>query len=80
MDVQFQFDGLALPHLQFLQSPLQEHLISSWQTFETSGIVIETGTYNVAVSSLVQAKSLGEGSTGFASVQVVQIPAWNIAH
>ena len=36
----------AFPHLHVVQSPLQEHLISSLHALDTSGMVIETGTHD----------------------------------
>ena len=64
---------LAFTHLQFLQSPLQEHLINSLHDRETSGIVIQTGTHDS--ETLFQAKSCGEGITFCVCVLVVQMPA-----
>ena len=52
---------LAFPHLQLVQSPLQEHLISSLHAFETSGIVIQTGCRDCVEEALVQEKSCGDG-------------------
>ena len=39
--------GSALPHLQFVQCPLQEHFIISLHALNTSGIVIQTGCHDV---------------------------------
>ena len=63
----------AFAHVQFEQSPLQWHLISSWQALETSGMVIQTGIY--VHDDLVQENSSGEGISCIC-VAVVQIPAW----
>ena len=52
---------LAFPHLQFVQSPLQEHLISSLHALETSGIIIQIGCHDCVGKVLVQAKSCGDG-------------------
>ena len=68
---------LALPHLQFEQFPLHEHLISWLHALETSGIVIHTGIHEV--DSLVQPKACGEGTTCCVCVHVVHIPAWYTA-
>lgn len=53
---------LALPRLQFVQSPLQEHFISSLHALDTSGIVMQTGCHNVD-EVFVQANSSGSGIT-----------------
>ena len=53
---------LALSHLQFVLSPLQEHFISSLHAFDTSGIVIQTGCHDVD-EVFVQANSLVNGIT-----------------
>ena len=66
----------ALAHLHPVQSPLQEHLISSLHALETSRIVIHTGTHDWDINSLVHANSCGEGNTWCVCVQVVQIQAW----
>ncbi len=62
----------ALPHLQFEQSPLHVHLISSLQDLETSGIVIQLVA--TTVTTLVLAKFSGEGTTSCVCVIVVNIP------
>ena len=54
---------LAFSHLQFVQSPLQEHLISSLHALDISGIVIQTGCHDCVEEVLVQAKSYGDGIT-----------------
>ena len=54
----------ALTHLQRVHRPLQEHLMSSLHTSETSGISIHTGVHKS--STLVQAKSSGDGMSGSA--------------
>ncbi len=65
---------LALPHLQFEQFPLQEHLMSWLHALDTSGIVVHTGVHEV--DSLVQPKHCEEGgTTDCACVHVVCIPA-----
>ena len=64
---------LAFAHVQFEQSPLQEHFISSRQALDTSGIVIQTGTHEF--NHLVHEKSLGEGMTCYVCMIVVQIAA-----
>ena len=51
----------AFPHLHVVQSPLQEHLISSLHALDTSGMVIQTGTHDCDSGSLDQPKSLGDG-------------------
>ena len=63
----------AFAHVQFEQSPLQWHLISSRQALETSGMVIQTGIH--VHNDLVQENSSGEGVSCCACIVVVQIPA-----
>ena len=69
---------LALTNLHLVELPLQEHLTSSLHTFETSGIVIYTGTQ--CPDSIVQPNSSGEGIIGCPCVQFVQIPAEYSTH
>ena len=54
---------LAYTHLHFVQSPLLEHLINSLHPLETSGIVIQTGTYDFVIVVFEQAKCCGDGDT-----------------
>ena len=63
----------AFAHLQIVHSPLHEHLMSSLQVLDTSGIVTNTGSQVPGV--FVQSKSCGDGMCGCGCVQVVQIPA-----
>lgn len=49
-------------HLAIVQSPLQEHFISSLYALETSGMVIQTGTHDFVDGTLDQAKSCGDGT------------------
>ena len=51
----------AFAHLQVVQFPLQEHLISSLHSLDTSGMVIQTGTHDCDSGSLEQPKLLGDG-------------------
>ena len=51
----------AFPHLHVVQSPLQEHLISSLHALDTSRMVIQTGIHDCDSGSLDQPKSLGDG-------------------
>ena len=44
---------LVFPHLLFVQSPLQEHLMSSLHALDTSGIIIQTGCHDCVEEILV---------------------------
>ena len=44
---------LAFPHLHFVQSPLQAHLINSQHALDTFGIVIQTGCHDCVGNALV---------------------------
>jgi hypothetical protein len=64
--------------VQFEQSPLQEHLISSRQALDTSGIVIQTGTHEFA--NLLKEKSSGEGMTCCVCMHVAILHWWYSIH
>lgn len=70
-----------LPHLQFEQSPLQEHFTSSLHAFETSGIVIHSGIHTVDVVALVHENSaemefLAVHASNLTKFQPGTMPAW----